>query len=187
MGAYLDIRTSLERFANTFGKEHLSDTVAEDFPTVDLFEGMIFYKSDDDVLYRLDDLNPTWTVLDYDYFLFDFDAHAQEKSFPDSSFIGIKDISLATQGKNFIVSFAIGISILNDSRLQKHNRVIDKLFEKFYPTKRIPVFNISEGLGDQENNFLTAMDGAEILPVAKSNARVLQLIGGFLATGITAK
>jgi hypothetical protein len=186
MGAYLDIRASLERFCVSFSHQNFA-TPTTSFPTSFLSVGMIVYRTDQDKLYRLESLTPQWVEIDYDYFLFDFDAHAEETNFPATDFIGIRDISMVTEDKNFIVSCAFGVSIAKDSNLQRHNKIIDKLFEKLYPNKSIPVYDISNNNGAATSNFLKVMDGSEVLPVARADARVIQFIGAFLGTGLTAK
>lgn len=181
MGAFLDIRSSLERFCMDFAKENLADGQGTSFPVSGLTANMVFYRSDEDKLYQLESAPSTWTELPYDYFLFDFDAHVEKSSFPLRHLIGIKDFSIATEGKLFIASAGIALSVYNDTALQKHNRVMDKLFEHLFPNNKLSLYNITDNSGDALTD-MKIMDGSEVLPMSKSNTRSIQIVGVFLST-----
>lgn len=187
MGAYLDLRDSLQRFLIDFSMKNMSDGKGTVFPTTSLKLNQTFYRTDQDKLYRLNVVNPaSWVQEMADYFLFDFDAHATELQYPEHDIIGVRAYGLHTLDKQIEVSGMIGISIFLDSKLKKHHVVLDKLLSVLFPSMMIPVQNYTDNSGTKYDD-MKIMNGTEVLPVVNTDMRVFQFIGITAGTGVTVK
>lgn len=187
MSAFLDLRISLQRFLLDFSMKNLSAGVGTSFPTTNLTQNMIFYRSDQDKIYRLNVVNPaSWVVEVSDYFYFDFDAHALQPNYPERDLIGIRGYGLRSDDGMLQIEAMVGLSIFNDSKLIRHNKIMDKLFQVLLPSKIIPVQNYSDGSGTKYED-MKVMNGTEVLPTVNTDARVFQFVGVMAGTGVTAE
>jgi hypothetical protein len=186
MGVYLDLKKSIQRDLVKFSLTNMTDyQSASEFPAGAQL-GQTLYRSDLDKLYRWEanvtELGQQWVEVAYDFFFLDFDDHAQIQELPDHHVVGTKSISVSLEEHLPYVSLLIGVSMMNDTNFVQHDRLVDLLFTRYLPTKKIPVYNQSNG--SEQGSFI-CMDGLEVMGIAKADQRPVQFLSLDLATDRT--
>lgn len=184
MSNLLNFQKSLCRYLIDFSCREMSKGIGASFPT-DYSIGDIFFRSDQVKLYQLtmDDPSDVWTELPIDYFYIDFDAHAQIHEYPEHDIIGLRAFQIVIDEHIFYVSGMFGVGIFNDTNLQRHYRILDKLYAELLPTRRLPVYDMNSGLMIGE---FIILDGTELMPMFKADNRPIQFIGFSFSSDLTA-
>lgn len=178
MAIYYNLKKSLIRNLIDFSITQLADGSGTSFPANPVAK-QTFYRTDLVTLYRR---NTNWDPIDIDTFFFDFDAHADDQVIPDNSFICLKGFSVMVDGHVISVECMVGVMIMNDTNLVKHDQVIDNLFTMLLPTKYLKIWDMSTG---DEIGTIQATNGIEVMPMFKANQRPLQFVGASFLSNIT--
>lgn len=102
-----------------------------------------------------------------------FDAHADETTVPKTDIIGISSLSIRTDEHLVEVKGMLGLSTLDDTNLFRLMELMDVLYDRLLPTRRIQLYDAATGVA---NGVLILDNGTTVLPVGGSDARPLQYV-----------
>lgn len=188
MGVYLNLKKSIQRDLVTFSLTNLTDYQSNStFPapvTTDI--GKTIYRSDLDELFQLQqnqtELGLQWVGINYDFFFIDFDDNAQIQELPNNHLVGTKAIGVTVDEHFVEMGLLVGLSIFGDTNFKKHDVVLDAMFTRYLPTKKIPVYN--QAGGALTGSFIV-QNGCEVMPMAKADQRPVQFMSINLSTDCT--
>ena len=127
----------------------------------------------DDFRQEVSAISPTMTFVN-------FDAHASNNSLPEKDIIGIAQLTV--EHNVFVeVKVLFGVGCYEDHNLDRHMKLVARLFEKFLPTTTHPVYNA--GITPiRKRGFMKAVDGTQMLPMGDDDGRPVQFVGVAFAT-----
>lgn len=178
MGVYLDVKKSLQRDLIEFSTMYLTNYQGNALPSLDSAEeGQTAYHIGQDQMYVVQadqtELGKQWVPIPPDYFFLDFDGHSQTQELPTHHLVGTKAIGLIVDEHFVETSFLAVVTMFNDSNFVAHDKIVDALFMRYLPTKKVKLYTTSNG---QHNGDLIITNGTEIMPMAKADQRPIQFI-----------
>lgn len=102
-----------------------------------------------------------------------FDSHADDSKLPDGDIIGLSGFSVMSSGPLQTAHVMIGIATREDTNLFRMVSLIDVLYQRLQPGKKLPVFDADNG---SRIGTFTVMDGTRVLPVGGSPTIPLQYV-----------
>lgn len=112
----------------------------------------------------------------------DLDCHAEIQELPQVDFVGIKSFSMYDDDGVCQVSTFVCCSTMNDENAIRLSKIISYVFSRF-------AGNISVNILNENQQVITTLDiksGVEVMPMSKSDGRMVQYIDitGNISTAI---
>lgn len=102
----------------------------------------------------------------------DLDCHAEVQELPQNDIIGIKSFSSYDNDGVYQISAFIVCSTMNDENGIRLSKLIGYMFSRFAGSKSLKVINEDQ----QPVSCLDILGGTEVMPMSKSDGRMVQYI-----------
>lgn len=121
----------------------------------------------------LDEMPDGWEYIDWD-------AHAEIHELPAvDKLIGLSGVSLANDGEEIRVVFAVGVATQNDPNLFNLRGATSEFYGVFAPETRVDVYDkvaIDDGADVEPSSWMVMTTPIEILPINRAEIRNVQFI-----------